>query len=111
MGTTTRRRHGRGLFFMLVTTWVVASTLTLSHPVAGAHALSANEPEATSPASGPQSPSPVRAEPPQDVHERRGILPPWHENWIPELRNQPGRPTRKTTVLLVQPGTPESSLA
>jgi hypothetical protein len=32
------------------------------------------------------------------VKPKRGIPPPWHENWIPELRRRPGTHTRSTTA-------------
>lgn len=33
-----------------------------------------------------------------DVKPKRGIPPPWHENWIPELRRQPGARVKSTTA-------------
>jgi hypothetical protein len=35
---------------------------------------------------------------PQDTAPKPGIQPPWHENWIPELRHVPPRKERKTTA-------------
>jgi hypothetical protein len=99
MRSTAHLKRGRRLFATLMGTWMLASTLTLTRPLASAaHALSPRPAENTAATVNSASETPTSGSSGEMQQDKRGILPPWHEQWIPEMRRQPGRPERKTTV-------------
>ena len=104
-----RARGGSGLIGVIAAAWLIAAVGTLAHRAAtprsiptdqaGLEVFAPADSVGGSDASGGDTPvTPVEQAVPGHLQKNEGIRPPWHENFIPELRRQPGNKPRKTTA-------------
>jgi hypothetical protein len=103
--------RGRALLSFLTVVWLALAFAAIARGT-GVHGASAPPPVAP-PAQVPPIVAISEKNQPVDVHaqpasdhagsvadptRKQGIRPPWHENWIPELRHQPGQKKRSATA-------------